>query len=541
MIKTDAVVRIDLPEIAVVPATIQALILAYRGLGTHAEDIVQEQKESQDDLKTFLAWVEANGIKDDDAVIEIVRVEEEPEILRLSSKYNDFLYMQVDTHEDEGQIYEYIKSITTWKPGKETVRPEGHLMIAPPMYLNEPCFLAFMLRSGWSKTDGEWLLDMVKKAIDDYPISHGADRPRLYASRLFNISRNDTPLKSHFPSQDGVLYADIMVADKGSWSRAARLRIATGWKDTGDGNWAEKIVRVERPATDEPEQHAMSAKAGVYQYLNIGEESPGEIYAAEPELRDALKNHLTVAASKNLTDFYQLLTSPSNPDTIPGKIGYRLHRYHGPNLAGMPNPIGMVRLELFTGERFVGAVILDTVFMKPLTELTLMDGLVRVDYVEMIDNVRLDADTDARMQQPRRGWTPQGSGWGGLGGQRWGGGPMSGQGAPFAQHHAWGPALQMPFMEEAKLSAFNLGSYNRVLTALVENIPLAQPLVRDVVDRMSQVRDQTNPQTHGQLMYQFEFNSMHGLLMRVISQSGVVLLQQVIPTTMLAQQYAPRW
>jgi hypothetical protein len=552
MIKTDGIIRIDIPETLVTPATVEALILAHRGIGVHADDPDRERKECQDDLKLFLTWVEANGIKADDAVIQIIRAEERPDILRVSSVLNDYLFFKTSARDDDDKTYEYIESITLWMPGKEAVRPEEHLMIAPPMYLDEARFVQFLLRAGFSATNYAWLVDIVKNIIDDYPIGHGADRPRLFASRLFNIVRIDTPMKNDFKDQSGALIVEIMVADKGSWSRAGRLRITTGWKDLGGVSWGEAIVSVERPKGDEPEEHAMPYKAGVYQYINIGEgEGEPTIHAAEPELRNALKQHLTAASSAELTQHYQMLTSPSNPEVIPGKIGYRLCRLYGPGLVGGPTPIGQVRLELFTGERFVGALNLNTVFLKPVNGLTLMDGLVNIDYVETVDRVALDADTSVRMGSHHG----QRRGWGGLGGQHWGGGwsGMGGQhrfgqgpqGPQFTQQHAWGPAMQTPFMEEAKLSTFNLDSYGRILKALIENIRTLDITVTDVLARMYVVREQVNPQAHGQLMYQFEFNMMHGLLMRAVSQSGVVHLQQVVPMDAITPVGSPtgraRW
>lgn len=551
MIKTDGIIRIDVPETLVTPATIEALILAHRGLGTLADDPAKESKESQDDLKLFLTWVEANSIKADDAAIQIIRTEERPDILRVSSVLNDYLFFQLGTRDDDDKTYEYIRSITLWMPGKEAVRPEEHLMIAPPMYLDESRFVSFMQRAGFSQTDYVWLVDTVKSIIDDYPVGHGADRPRLFASRLFNIVRIDTPMKNDFKDQSGALIVEIMVADKGSWSRAGRLRITTGWKDLGGVSWGETIVKVARPQGDEPEQHAMPYKAGVYHYIPINESKSGEILVAEPDLRQTLKNHLEAGTATDLTQHYQMLTAPSNPDVIPGKIGYRLCRLYGPGLVGGPTPIGQVRLELFTGERFVGALNLNTVFLKPVNGLTLDDGAISVDFVETVDRVSLDADTSARMgshHAQRRGWgglggQHWGGGWSGLGGQhRFGQGP---QGPQFTQQHAWGPAMQTPFMEEAKLSTFNLDSYGRILKALIENIRTLDITVTDVLARMYVVREQVNPQAHGQLMYQFEFNMMHGLLMRAVSQSGVVHLQQVVPMDAITPVGSPtgraRW
>ncbi|BDD79621.1 hypothetical protein [Burkholderia phage FLC9] len=520
------IVRIEVPNGRVIPAVIEALILAHRGLGVRADEATKESQESRDDLKLFLTFVTEEGISADETGLVLVRMEGREDILKLISKNENVLIFSLGMREEEGVLYEYIKSITTWLPGEEAIRPADHLMIAPPMYLDERRFMNFLRLIGFSDTDYTGLFSIIDTMIDDYPIAHGADRQQLKASRLFNVSRVTTPLKNKFDDQSGLLLIDVVVADKGVWARAGRLHLKTGWKASGP-NWAERMVSLARPKNDEPEQQVMSFRAGVYHYMTC-DDIAENIASNGESLQDVLRFHITSQASQLLSSLTQeLVAMDRNPGATVEAMRYRMQRLYAPNLIGGPNAHGMVHLDLFTGTQYVGRIQMRTTWLAPVNGLSRTGGLERVDYVETIDAVFFDGETlgqvERRAHRARARHMPS-VGWGAMAGGRWVGGMHTQQ---FAPQQPLGTGMTQQFGECASLSAFSLESYDRVLSALVERMP-QKTTVRDVIARMFVLREQINQTQHGNLLYQFDFQPHQGLLMRVVSQSGVTHLQQII-------------
>jgi hypothetical protein len=162
------------------------------------------------------------------------------------------------------------------------------------------------------------------------------------------------------------------------------------------------------------------------------------------------------------------------------------------------------------------------------------------DYIEVVSAMTLDEKVEQRMREIEN-WRLQQFGNVESAGRRWSSHGYGNRGFGHAGGCYGMPPFGTPGFnpsspfggnpmpgEEATLSAYNLESFGRVLTALTEKLAV-RSVIPEVLKTLAVQREQYNHAQHGALMYQYELRPGFGLAVRAVSQSGAIHYQQIFP------------
>lgn len=447
--------------------------------------------------------------------------------LTLANEDVEWLYLHIDTYPMGEKLHEYISQVTRQIPSNGS--DEMLKKIAPPSHMADPELAKFFMHASAPGIYRE-VKALLEKIMADYPCEQ-FDRDYIEKSTQFNVSRVEIP-DGNINGENGVLYLEMIVADKGHWNVAGRIKLVTGWNVGDDDNWYEIVVHAERALGDEPRENAYPGKAGIYAYI------PASSNLRFPDLIEALKDRVMATADQSLRTLINCVSARAYNKLLTFDIVRQIKA----GAIDLPNPYGVLLVRVRHGNQELGAIRLMTQWSHVSTLTT--DPVNQPDFLELIGQATLDPTAEeawAKFEQEQArhfggqfGQAP----FGGQFGHRWGGGPsgLNGWGNPGFRDHGgslfsqWRPfngggALPM-FAEEASLSTVRLDSFSRILMATVENMPV-KIIVPQVLGALKDQREQYNQAQHGALMYQFELMPGFGLAVRAVSQSGVTHFQQV--------------